>query len=296
MTLHQIPLGRTDLTVSSIGLGCNRFGATLGGCTGTQVERLVHGALDAGVILFDTADIYGQGDSERLLGAALRGRREGAVVVTKAGQCFSLPQRAAALAKAPLRRATSYLPGLRAAIAARRTAPLPRDFRPSHLRRAVEGSLRRLATDRLDVFLLHSPFPEDLRQGAAFEMLERLREAGKIRVWGVDCDDLATTEAALSVARASVVQVPLGLATSAYGMRALAAATVRGVGIFVRGLSGVVSDWAVNPAARREAISVAHGVPDAAAIVSTTRLPHLVEIVSLASRYARGDCDMELGT
>ncbi|MDB5374012.1 MAG: hypothetical protein JWP04_2654, partial [Belnapia sp.] len=101
---------------SRIGLGCSRLGATLGGASGAAAEALLRHALASGIRLLDTADIYGQGDSERLIGAALRewgegtplrdhgtgtplrghgtgtplrGRGEGVLLVTKAGQRFT---------------------------------------------------------------------------------------------------------------------------------------------------------------------------------------------------------------
>ena len=70
-----------------VGLGC----VNLGSSTGTSERagvRLVHAALDAGITLFDTADAYGAGASERVLGRALRGRREGVEIATKGGYCF----------------------------------------------------------------------------------------------------------------------------------------------------------------------------------------------------------------
>jgi aryl-alcohol dehydrogenase-like predicted oxidoreductase len=285
--LRMISLGATGLCVSAIGLGCSRLGSTLGEGGPAAADRLLRHALDAGVTLFDTADIYGQGDSERLLGAAIRRRRDGVVVMTKAGQRFTWAQRAAALAKAPLRSAARYLPVLRAEIAASRAARLPRDYRPERLRRAVEGSLRRLGTDRIEVFLLHSPSAEDLRDGTPFGALDRLVEAGKILAWGVSCDDAAAVGAALHLPFVSVVQLPLAVAAAPGTEGLIAEASARGVGIVVRELFAKLPGGVADPAARRAAIAAALGVPGAAALIGTTRPRHLDEALAFAAPHER---------
>jgi aryl-alcohol dehydrogenase-like predicted oxidoreductase len=281
----RIPLGRTGLFASAIGLGCSRLGSTLGGCTGPAALDLLQHALEAGVTLFDTADIYGQGDSERLLGQALRSGRDRAVIVTKAGQRFTAAQRAAALLKAPLRRAARALPRLSGAIAAHRAAPLPRDFRPDYLRGAAERSLRRLGTDRIDAFLLHSPSAEDIAAAApAFAALEDMAAAGWIRCWGISCDDAAAARAALVLPGLGVLQLPLALAASAELAPSLATAARQGLGILVRGLS--VAGRLAQPAARQHALSAALAVPGAVALVGTTRAEHLDEMLHAAAAQA----------
>ncbi|MFI2752012.1 aldo/keto reductase [Cellulomonas sp. P22] len=123
-------LGDSGLSVSLAGLGCNSFGATM---PPADVPSVVHAALDAGVTLFDTADIYGgtPGESEELLGAALGSRRDEAVVATKFG-----------MDAAGLNGADHGARGSR-----------------RYIRRAVEGSLRRLGTDHIDLYQMHEPDP-----------------------------------------------------------------------------------------------------------------------------------------
>lgn len=279
MTLPLLPLGqRSGLQASAIGLGCSRLGSTLGGCTGDDALRLLRHALDAGVTLFDTANIYGQGESERLLGAALQGRRDGVILVTKAGQRFTPAQRAASLVKAPLRFLAGHVPALRAAIASRRAGALPRDVSPAHLQSSIEASLRRLRTDRIDLFLLHSPTAAMVREGAAFAMLDGQVKAGKLRAWGVSCDDAETVEAALRVPSVAALQVPLEVARS---MRpALDAAASQGVGLMLR---EIFAGQAAAAPARAAAIGEALGHRNAIALVGTTSTAHLDE----ALRHAR---------
>jgi len=124
------PLGDSGLLVSVVGLGCNNFGRRLD-LEGTR--SVVDAAIDAGITLFDTADIYGgAGASEELLGQALAGRRDAVVLATKFGHSDSdMGYGPAAGAK-----------GGR-----------------SYIRRALEASLRRLRTDYLDLYQLHTPDP-----------------------------------------------------------------------------------------------------------------------------------------
>src|SRR5690348_9321097 len=113
-----------SLDVSVVGVGCNNFGNKVDEA-GTRA--IVDAALDAGVNFFDTADIYGKGgDSERFLGAALRGRRDHAIIATKFGHKSAGP-----------------LAG----------------GRPETVRQAAEASLRRLGVEQIDLYQMHQPDP-----------------------------------------------------------------------------------------------------------------------------------------
>ncbi len=145
------PLGDSGLLVSVVGLGCNNFGRRLD-LAGTR--RVLDAALDEGVTLFDTADIYD--DSELLMGEALEGRRDAFVLATKFGhQATDLGYGAAAGAK-----------GGRL-----------------YIRRAVENSLRRLRTDRIDLYQLHTPDPATPLEETLAALHELVVE-GKVRYVG----------------------------------------------------------------------------------------------------------------
>jgi aryl-alcohol dehydrogenase-like predicted oxidoreductase len=148
------PLGSSGLIVSVVGLGGNNFGRRVD-LAGTRV--VVDAAIDAGITLIDTADVYGSGGaSEDLLGKALSGRRDQVVLATKFGhQDHDLGYGPAAGAK-----------GGR-----------------SYIRRAVEGSLRRLCTDYIDLYQLHTPDPvTPLAETLA--ALDELVHEGKVRYIG----------------------------------------------------------------------------------------------------------------
>ena len=147
-------LGQSGLVVSVVGLGCNNFGRRVD-LDGTR--EVVAAAIDMGVTLFDTADIYGgAGASEELLGQALEGRRDQVVLATKFGhQSADMGYGPAAGAK-----------GGRA-----------------YIRRAVEASLRRLRTDHIDLYQLHTPDPVTPIAETLAALDELVRE-GKVRYIG----------------------------------------------------------------------------------------------------------------
>src|SRR2546427_6555300 len=147
-------VGRSGLQVSVAGLGCNNFGMRI---DKEQTAAVVHRALDLGVTLFDTADIYGGTRSEEFLGAALGDRRKNVVVATK----FVGP-----VGEGPLNRGASR----------------------RHVFDAVEGSLRRLGTDWIDLYQIHfpdvtTPIEETLRT------LDDVVRQGKVRYIG--CSNFA---------------------------------------------------------------------------------------------------------
>lgn len=156
--LDHRPLGRSGLRVSAVGLGGNNFGRA-GTATESQegTDAVVDAAIDAGVTLIDTADVYGReyGLSETLLGHALRGRRDQVVIATKFGHS-SIP---------------SPLPSWGAGGSRR------------YIRLAVEGSLRRLRTDWIDLYQLHTPDPGTPIEETLAALDELVRE-GKVRYVG----------------------------------------------------------------------------------------------------------------
>lgn len=156
-------LGRTGLSVSEIGLGTLPIGGafTLGNLEfgrGTVAdknsEKMVQVALDAGINFIDTADIYGYGKSEELVGKMAAGKREKVVIATKAGNRGD---------------EQSWI----------------KDFSSQWLLSACDNSLKRLGTDYIDLYLLHTPDADFMFTEEAFAPLNELKKAGKIRFYGV---------------------------------------------------------------------------------------------------------------
>ncbi|MFN4002583.1 aldo/keto reductase [Microcella sp.] len=157
-SMPQRPLADTDLLVSAVGLGCNNFGRP-GSATEDQAgtDRVLHAAIDHGITLLDTAEMYGyeHGRSESMMGRALAGRRDSVVIATKFGH------------------AEAKNPDL---------VDVPHGSR-AYIRAAVEGSLRRLRTDRIDLYQLHTPDPETPID-ETLSALHELVDEGKVRSLG----------------------------------------------------------------------------------------------------------------
>jgi len=152
MTTSYRQLGGSGLTVSTVGVGCNAFGTRIDEArTGTVVKA----ALDAGVTLFDTADVYGTGASEELLGRALGSHRDDVVVATK----FGMDMHGANGADWGVRGSRRYI------------------------RKAVEASLRRLDTDWIDLYQMHMPDPRTPIEETLSALHELVTE-GKVRYVG----------------------------------------------------------------------------------------------------------------
>jgi len=113
-----------SLNASLVGIGCNNFGWRI---DSSGTAAVVNAALDAGINFFDTADCYGAGQSEEFLGAALQGKRNKAIIATKFGIKMGEGKEGA---------------------------------RPEYVREALDASLRRLKTDRIDLYQIHRPDPK----------------------------------------------------------------------------------------------------------------------------------------
>jgi hypothetical protein len=179
-------LGRTDMDVSVLGFGGSEIGYER--ASGRTVERLLGRALDAGLNVIDTAECYE--DSEALIGRALGARREEVHLFTKCGH-------AGGWARA--------------------------DWRPAALLSSIERSLRRLATDHVDLIQLHSCALAQLRKGDVIAALERARERGWARYIGysgdgeaaryaIECGRFDTLQTSVSIADQQALDLTLPLA------------------------------------------------------------------------------------
>lgn len=232
MSIHVRRFGQTDLHVSEFGLGCARIGG-LFKREPQDFVNLLSAAFDAGMNFFDTADIYSQGESERLVGQAFRHRRDRVVIASKAG--YVLPSQRRLLARIkPLVRPAIRLLGLsRRHLPGAVSGSLSQDFSPDHLRRAIEGSLRRLATDHLDLFQLHSPPIGVIEPGEWVLALETLKQQGKIRYYGISCDSVDAAVEALRHPGVSSLQLSISL-LERDPLRVLPQAREQGVGVIAR--------------------------------------------------------------
>jgi aryl-alcohol dehydrogenase-like predicted oxidoreductase len=145
----------TGVSVSEVGLGCNRLGQVY--ASDEHWVHLVQRAVDLGVTVFDTAEAYGWGRSEEILGEAL-GNREDVLIATKMCRVQETNEK---------------------------------DYSAKRMVETVEGSLRRLRRERIDIYQLHSPRRADMRRFDWAEGMQRLREQGKIDLIGVTINSVS---------------------------------------------------------------------------------------------------------
>jgi aryl-alcohol dehydrogenase-like predicted oxidoreductase len=192
-------LGRTELMVSEIGFGGLPIGGVhWGDVRDEQSLAALQRAFDLGVNFFDTADVYGRGHSEEIIGQALSEVRERVIIATKAGLDFS------------------------------RGAYARPNFAPEYIRSALEASLRRLRTDYIDVYLLHNPPQKLVRDDAIWQTLADLRQGGAIRFFGVSAKTVNDGMAYLKAEReqettrfGDVLQVPYNMLDQAAAAKGL---------------------------------------------------------------------------
>jgi len=197
-------LGRNGPKVAPIGMGCWAIGGhfTLDGrndgwgqVDDAQSVRSIELALDLGANLFDTADAYGTGHSESIIGSALKGRRDEAVIATKFG--------------------FTYDEGSKALVAT--------DVSPSYIEWASAKSLKRLGTDYIDLYQIHVGDLSDDVADRAGEALEGLVAAGRIRAWGWSTDNAAAARRMLKFPHFIAVQQELSVLCDGAEMLALCA-------------------------------------------------------------------------
>jgi aryl-alcohol dehydrogenase-like predicted oxidoreductase len=196
-------LGRTDLVVTRVGFGAWAIGGFWGPVDDAESMRALHAAVDAGVNFIDTADVYGDGRSERLV-AQLRRERPGETihVATKAGR--RLPEQT------------------------------PEGYSRENLTAWIDDSLRNLETEAIDLLQLHCPHPDVYNRPDVFVVLDDLVRAGKLRWYGVSVETVDEALRAMRHSQVQSVQIIFNLFRVKPAERVFAEAASRQVGIIAR--------------------------------------------------------------
>jgi aryl-alcohol dehydrogenase-like predicted oxidoreductase len=200
--MHTRPFGPDAHPVSEIGLGCWQLGgADWGDIDDARALAILHAAADAGVTFFDTADVYGTGRSESLIGKFLKARREPFFVATKLGR----------------------MPDL-----------YPDGYTEAGVRKATEASLTRLGVETLDLTQLHCVPPAVLRRGEIFEWLRRLKAEGKIRRFGASVESMDEAQVCLAQDGLHSLQIIFNIFRQRPIHRLFAEASRQHIGLIVR--------------------------------------------------------------
>ena len=213
MKTRSCPRGG-GLRLSEIGLGAWPLGGRTrvgdevigrGDVSEDEAIATILAAVDSGVMFFDTSDIYGMGRSEERLGRALTGKWDTSVVATKVGKVV------------------------------RPDNTIGTCFDPPYIQRAADASLRRLRKDALDIYLLHNASPVVVADGGVVSCMERLKEQGKIRRWGVSARDVNEAVEMLEGGfPGDFLEVVFNLLRQETALRCFPLAHRAGVGIIVR--------------------------------------------------------------
>jgi aryl-alcohol dehydrogenase-like predicted oxidoreductase len=179
--MYRRTLGSRGVTVSTFGLGCMGMSEFYGDSDEAESIAVIHRALDSGITLFDTADIYGMGRNEELLGRALRGRRDGVVVASKFGL---------------VRNAAGEFLGI--------------NGKPEYVRSACEASLKRLGMEVIDLYYQHRVDPETPIEETVGALADLVKE-GKIQYIGLSEASVETIRRAAKIHPIAALQTEYSL-------------------------------------------------------------------------------------
>lgn len=199
--MNSRQLGQQGFEVSEVGLGCWQLGSDWGSVSEESSLAILTGAIDNGVTFLDTADVYGNGLSETIIGQFLR-------------QC-----------QRPVKVATKF---------GRKDGIFPDGYTEEALRRATESSLERLGVDSLDLVQLHCLPTEVLRKGEVFDWLRRLQQDGLIQHFGASVESVEEGLICLQQEGLLSLQVIFNLFRQKLATELLPQAEEKGVGIIVR--------------------------------------------------------------
>ena len=199
------PFGKTGLTVSEVGFGAWAIGGTSYGPTDDRISvQALKKALDLGVNFFDTADTYGNGHSEELIGKTFVKIRKEVVIATKGGWDFY------------------------------HSKERSKDMSDSYLKEALHQSLKRLKTDHVDLYQLHNPDLKVIREGKIYKTLEQFKRAGKARFVGISIHEVEEAKEIILSGRVDAVQLVYNMIEQEMRPEILPLAREKGIAVIAR--------------------------------------------------------------
>ncbi|MCG5102477.1 aldo/keto reductase [Oceanobacillus alkalisoli] len=195
-------LGNTNLNISTLSFGTWAIGGAWGKVNDTEALKGLDRAMDAGVNFFDTADVYGDGHAEELLAKATKGKETEIHIASKFCRSGDISD--------------------------------PQNYSREQVSIYLDNTLRRLNRDTLDLYQIHCPPLEILKDGSVFEVLEKLKEEGKIRYYGVSVETVEEGLYVLENSNASALQVIFNIFRQKPLEELFPKAMEKGVGILAR--------------------------------------------------------------
>ncbi|MRX71772.1 aldo/keto reductase [Bacillus lacus] len=195
-------LGNTDISVSEVSFGTWAIGGSWGKTNDEDSLKALDYAIGHGVNFFDTADVYGEGHSEELLSKATKGKEDTIYIATKFCRMGDIHS--------------------------------PENYSIEAVRSYCEQSLKRLNRERIDLFQIHCPPTDILKDGAVFEVLDKLQQEGKIRHYGVSVETVEEGLISLEYPNVKALQVIYNMFRQKPGQELFPQAKEKGAGILVR--------------------------------------------------------------
>lgn len=195
-------LGNTGLEVTVVGFGAMTIGGAFGPVDDSESNRALHVAIDGGVNFIDTSDAYGEGRSENLICQFLKERsdRHDIIIFTKGGNNMATGDR---------------------------------DFTPEYISTALDNSLKRLDVEAIDLYLLHNPNLDNMQAEDSYAVLEKAKDGGKVKNWGVSVNTDAECDYAIEQGKSSVMQMEYNILEQSPA-DSFARAKAAGVGVISR--------------------------------------------------------------
>lgn len=271
------PFGRSGLFVSPMGLGTSHLASLSNPHSPADMACLLDQAYEQGLRFFDTADVYGQGDAERLLSRVAC--KDDVVVCTKAGLGVGRTQPIVRLVKPMLRPLLSGSRGARRKVSEVRKSREVHDLDTTALERRFLASLKRLKRDHVDIFMLHSPPVAALADGRLYDFLDSLRIRGLARVTGVSVQSIEDALPVIQSNRVAALQIPVSSQSLAAAQPVLRAVSQTGAGVIAR----EVLLGAPDPSA---ALATVLSNPlISVSLVGTTSAEHLAENAAIMKKF-----------
>jgi len=229
--MQKILLTGTDLMISPLGLGCDQLGKSILYDKHKDPTFFLNKCLDEGVNHFDTANVYAYGESEELIGKVAKERRDEMIITTKGGKISSVDPffRNVLMPFAPLLR-----PFLKKKYQTlKKMVSRKTNFDPKYLEDQLNNSLKTLSTDHVDIYLLHCPTIDQMKDAKLFKWLNDCKKHGKIRSFGVSVYEPEELDWLLDNEDIDVAQVPYNIQNKSFE-KTLINAKTKGTGIIAR--------------------------------------------------------------
>lgn len=252
--------GQTGISVSELALGTSPLGGGLFYRNDNEAKEVLRAAFDAGITFFDTAESYGDGLHEQLLGTVFRGSRDNVIIASKGGLCWTrlgrFMMRARNLARPVMAPLKGVIGPRRRSLGMLRDSQKHYEFSPRQIRQSLEGTLRRLNTDYVDVYQFFNIATSETVTDDLFDIMDQLKKEGKIRYGGATVLHLDEAYQTLQYDGMDAIQLPVNIFHHKEASDFLPKAVAKGIAVI--GRSPLAGGFLTNQEGHVKAIESLH--------------------------------------